>query len=170
MAANVFLLGFLLAGTLSDFKESERLPGDLAASIESIADECDVLDRSKGDPVATELVGRLAVLEGSVTVWIERRGAHADVLAAIRRLNRSLLALEPLVETTFINRLKNEQAAIRRIVLRMHSIRTTSFVRAGYLIAEVTAALVIVALLLTDIGPAGEATFFVGVIAFCSCT
>ena len=33
ISANVFLLGFLLAGTLSDYKESERLPGELAASL-----------------------------------------------------------------------------------------------------------------------------------------
>ena len=39
ISANVFLLGFLLAGTLSDYKESERLPGELAASLETISDE-----------------------------------------------------------------------------------------------------------------------------------
>jgi hypothetical protein len=27
VAANVFLMGFLLSGVLSDYKESERLPG-----------------------------------------------------------------------------------------------------------------------------------------------
>ena len=39
VAANVFLMGFLLSGVLADYKESERLPGELAASIETIADE-----------------------------------------------------------------------------------------------------------------------------------
>jgi hypothetical protein len=29
VAATVFLFGFLLAGTLADYKESERLPGEL---------------------------------------------------------------------------------------------------------------------------------------------
>ena len=40
VAGNVFLLGFLLAGVLADYKESEKLPGELAASVETIADEC----------------------------------------------------------------------------------------------------------------------------------
>jgi hypothetical protein len=39
VAANVFLLGFLMAGVLTDFKESEKLPGELSVSLESIADE-----------------------------------------------------------------------------------------------------------------------------------
>jgi len=40
VTANIFLLGFLIAGVLSDYKESEKFPGDLASSIETIVDEC----------------------------------------------------------------------------------------------------------------------------------
>ena len=39
VAGNIFLLGFLLSGVLSDFKEAEKLPVELTASLESIADE-----------------------------------------------------------------------------------------------------------------------------------
>src|SRR5688500_20235210 len=48
VAATVFLIGFLLAGTLADFKESERLPGELAGRTETIADECQILYREIG--------------------------------------------------------------------------------------------------------------------------
>ena len=40
ITANVFILGFLLTGVLSDYKESERLPGELSISMGAIADEC----------------------------------------------------------------------------------------------------------------------------------
>ena len=33
VTANVFLMSFLLSGVLSDYKESERLPGELATSL-----------------------------------------------------------------------------------------------------------------------------------------
>jgi hypothetical protein len=39
VAANVFLMGFLLSGVLNDYKESERFPGELVTSIESIVEE-----------------------------------------------------------------------------------------------------------------------------------
>ncbi len=40
ITATVFILGFLLSGVLSDYKESEKLPGELAVSMGVIADEC----------------------------------------------------------------------------------------------------------------------------------
>jgi hypothetical protein len=40
----VFIIGFLLSGTAADFKEAERLPGELSASLASIADECLIID------------------------------------------------------------------------------------------------------------------------------
>ena len=39
VAANIFLMGFLLSGVLSDYKESERLPGELGACLENLAQE-----------------------------------------------------------------------------------------------------------------------------------
>jgi len=38
IAAEVFIVGFMLAGTTGDFKEAECLPGELAASLEIVAD------------------------------------------------------------------------------------------------------------------------------------
>jgi len=36
LTACVFLIGFLLAGTMADYKESERLPAEIAATLETI--------------------------------------------------------------------------------------------------------------------------------------
>lgn len=72
----------------------------------------------------------------------------------------------PLSEIAFIARLKNEQRVVTGMVLRMDSIRLTSFVSAGYLIARVATWLVLIALMLTDAGPIGQELFFVTVIAF----
>ena len=43
LAATVFLLGFLISGVLSDYKESEKLPGELAVALESMADQIAVI-------------------------------------------------------------------------------------------------------------------------------
>lgn len=40
ISANLFLLSFNISGVLNNYKEGEKLPGKLAASIEAIADEC----------------------------------------------------------------------------------------------------------------------------------
>jgi hypothetical protein len=36
VASTVFLLGFLLNGVLGDFKESEKLPGEMATNLETL--------------------------------------------------------------------------------------------------------------------------------------
>ena len=47
ISANIFLIGFLISGVLVDYKESEKLPGDLAASMETMADEGLIIYKNK---------------------------------------------------------------------------------------------------------------------------
>lgn len=166
VAATVFLLGFLLAGTLADYKESEKLPGDLAASLETIADECLILHSDKHAEPARECLGQLRDLVGAVLSWFYRSESTAAVLDRISGLNRFFLAFEPLTQPNFIVRLKQEQSAVRRMVIRIKTIRDTSFVGAGYAIAELATFLLVVGLLLAEIGPDLEEVFLVSSITF----
>jgi hypothetical protein len=164
VAATVFLLGFLLAGTMSDYKESERLPGDIASSLETIADECLIAYESPGTPAAAEALGTLREIAVAVDAWLHHRRGLDDVLALIRSLNGPFLALTPLLQPGFVTRLKTEQGNVRRMVLRIDTIRDTSFVAAGYTITEITGLLLVVALVLSDLGRLPEAVFFTGMI------
>lgn len=164
VAATVFLLGFLLAGTVADYKESERLPGDLAASLETIADECLIAHADSGSPAAAECVAVVRDLASGIVGWVHHRSELDDVLGLVRALNAPFLALGPATQPGYLTRLKTEQAAIRRMVLRIETIRSTSFVAAGYTITEMTGALLLVGLMLSDLGRLPEALFFTGMI------
>jgi hypothetical protein len=166
VAATIFLLAFLLAGTLTDYKESERLPGDLASSLDSIADECEILYADKEAPAARECLAHLSDLVSTMLAWLNRRAAAGDVLDRIRGLNVFFLRFEPLTQPNFIVRLKQEQATIRRMVVRIETIRETSFIGAGYAIAYTASAALIAGLLITNIGSVGESLFFVAFISF----
>ena len=166
VAANVFLMGFLLTGVLSDYKESEKLPGELAASIESIAEEALTIYKNKNASSAKECLTSLFQLTTSVKDWFYKQERSKDVMDKISGLSGFFFAFEPLTQATFIARLKQEQANIRRIMIRIHAVRETSFVSSGYLIAEVTTILLCVGLILSKIDPFHEALFFVGVITF----
>lgn len=161
IAADVFLLGFLLSGTLSDFKESERLVGDLAAGVESITDECVGLGQGAGADPARRCVLHLRALVADLIGWLEQR-APAD--AAIERLGvlyDQLDELEPFTQAPFLARVKQEHASIRRNLTRIRTLADTSFVIAGYAIAEISTGLVIVALLLVELDPFAQEFFFV---------
>src|SRR3954447_25130432 len=165
VAANVFLLGFLLAGTLADYKEAERLPGELASSLETICDEALLVHQEKGVPEAAACIELCADVATHIRRCIMREAGFKEVLKAIRAFNPIFLVFTPLIQPGYTTRLKVEQANIRRIVIRIETIRSTTFVNAGYAIAELTGILLIAGLLLTEVADKTvESLFFVGVI------
>ncbi|MBP7240020.1 MAG: hypothetical protein KBA14_07325, partial [Saprospiraceae bacterium] len=38
ITGGIFLIGFMLAGTLADYKESEKIPAEMAGTLEAIED------------------------------------------------------------------------------------------------------------------------------------
>lgn len=166
VAANVFLIGFLLAGTLADYKESEKLPGELAGRTEAIADECQILYLDKQADAARRCLAHLVSLAASMRAWLRSGGSVTAVLERIEGLNRYYLEFQPLTQPNFIVRLKQEQTALRLMVIRINTIKETSFVGAGYLIAELTSILLVASLLIADIAPLGAELFLLATISF----
>jgi hypothetical protein len=166
VAANVFVMGFLLSGVLADYKESERLPGELAASIETIAEEMVAIHRTSNAPTALQCVVDLRGLASDILDWLHKKHRTHDLLDDLNRIGDYFVAVEKFTQANFIVRLKQEQSAIRRVLIRIHSVRETSFVASGYLAAHVTTALVGLGLVLVKIDPFYESLFFVGVIGF----
>ncbi|MDX1885094.1 hypothetical protein [Mycolicibacterium sp. 120270] len=166
IAAEVFIIGFILNGTAADFKEAERIPGELSASLESIADECLIMDAELDLPEARQCLSVLAEIAGSVRMWLLHDTDVDDVLADLRRLNPLFIVFAPKIQAGFTTRLKSEQANIRKLVIRMDTMRRTSYVSAGYLIAEVTALMILILLIVTDLGPIAPTILVVGVITY----
>ena len=166
VAATVFLIGFLLAGTLTDYKESERLPSELAGRTETIGDECQILYRDTGAEVARECLGHLGRLADDLRAWLRGTGTAEQPLEGIERLNGYFLEFQPLTQPNFIVRLKQEQSTLRLLVLRINTIKETSFVGAAYLIAQISSFLLVTSLLIADIAPLGAELFLLGTITF----
>jgi hypothetical protein len=166
VAGNIFLIGFLLSGTLADYKESERIPGELAARAETIADECEILFRDTGAPAARACLEHVGTFAQSFHAWLRGAQTVDGPLDAIEGFNNHFLAFQPLTQPNFIVRLKQEQALLRLLVLRVNTIRETSFVGAGYVIAWIASFLLVVALVLADFATLGAELFLVCAISF----
>jgi predicted membrane chloride channel (bestrophin family) len=166
IAANVFLMGFLLSGVLSDYKESERLPGELACSLEAIADEVRIIHKTKQSPAASRCLEHMLDLTLSIKEWFHKRHRTREVMARLNGLDDFFVAFESLIQANFIVRLKQEQGNVRRVLVRIHTIRETSFISSGYMVAQITTLLLVGGLILSKIDPFYESLFFVGVITF----
>src|SRR6476620_3371438 len=84
IAAEVFIVGFILSGTSADLKEAERLPGEVAGSLDSIADECLIMDSELKLPQHPQCVLLLADIGVSIHQLLLRGEGFDDVLDLLR--------------------------------------------------------------------------------------
>jgi len=166
ISANIFLIGFLISGTLSDYKESEKLPGDIANAIQSMGDEAFIILKNKNSKEAKEYIHFLMKLSDELVNWFHKKTKTEEIYNMIFQLNEYHLKFEPQTQANFIVRMKNEQTNLRRIVTRIHTIRETSFLGAGYAIAEIITGIIIFGLVFLKLDPFHEKMYFVSFVSF----
>jgi hypothetical protein len=166
IAANVFLMGFLLSGVLSDYKESERLPGELSACLENMATEVVGIGITKPEADIRPSLGRISQLASDIHDYFYKKVEIADLLEGVNDLTVQFENLQSSTQGTFIARLKQEQSNLRRTLIRINIIRETSFVSTGYLLADMITFLLCLGLVLTFVDPFYESLFFAGIIAY----
>src|SRR5664279_1468028 len=94
IAANVFLMGFLLSGVLSDYKESERLPGELSACLENMAQEVVGIGISKPEANVGPCLTRLSQLTNDIHGYFYKKVAIADLLEGVNSMTPQLETLQ----------------------------------------------------------------------------
>jgi predicted membrane chloride channel (bestrophin family) len=166
VSANVFLIGFLISGVLTDYKESEKIPGDMAASLEALADEGLIIYANKKSMEAKNYLGKLSALADALVAWFYKKEKTEDLSAKLLCLNDDFLAFETQTQANFIVRLKQEQNALRKMINRIHAIRETSFLGTGYAIVEIITSILVVGLIFLKMEPFYESIFFVFFVSF----
>jgi hypothetical protein len=166
ISANVFLIGFMMSGLLMDYKESEKIPGELACSAETIADECFIVHMSKRSEAAQKGIQHTKELLDSIIDWFYKRVRTTQLMDKISGYNAIFQKLESETQPTFLNRLKQEQHVIRRLITRAHTIRETNFVVAGYAIVQAATFLLILGMIFIRMEPYYESLFFVSFVSF----
>ena len=159
-------MGFILNGVLSDYKESERMPGELAVSMESIAEDCVLLWRHKQAAPARDCLQYMLELATALKGWFLKKERTQNLMDKVYGLGDFFMALEPFTQANFIVRLKQEQNAISRIVTRIHTIRETAFVASGQTMAKIATVFVLIGLLTLKVSPWYESVFLVGMVAW----
>jgi hypothetical protein len=158
----IFTIAIIFTGTFTDFKESEKVGGDLAAALKALYNDSRVL------PLPDETPGR--VFRAHV------RDLHRVLSAGLREnhfdlkdINREMNVLNNDIRTlAFLNvappliaKLRNELGIIDKMCNRIEVIIRTDFIPAAYALAEVATGGVIILLLFIKMDPLLE-----GVIVF----
>lgn len=169
VTANVFLLGFLISGVLPDYKEAEKLPSEISASLDTIIDESRVVHRQYGLVEARKAIAHTEAVADLLVKWFHKEARTGEVLAMLTGYTDLFFALGPTVQANYISRLNNEVANIRRMVLRVRSIREVPFASPAYAIAECFTFIVILSLLVAETGHYASSALITGGITFVLC-
>src|SRR5207244_5365687 len=93
LTGGVFLIGFMLSGTLTDYKEAEKIPAELACTLETIEEA--FMQAAVGKPLDLG-ASRKTLLEAGEAVWswLHRKVQQDEVYTALARLGERILDLE----------------------------------------------------------------------------
>lgn len=143
LTAGTFLTGFMLAGTMSDYKEAEKLPAELACVLESIEEM--FVHASRGRDDLDLRAQRKVVLETGRDVWdwMHRVRSQPEMYASLERLTACIADLELHGAGPHASRALREVHNLRRAVTRIGVISRTSFIAPGYALLEVLTAVIL---------------------------
>lgn len=167
VAGTIFLIGFLVSGVLSDYKESEKMPSDLSSSLRSLFDDTYTIFKGKNSETAHQFMEFQKLFVYSLSEWFFKKERTKSILKKISRMNDFLVDLEKEgVQANFIIKMKNEQNTIRKMILRIDTIRDTEFVGSAYAIVEVMGVLIAFGLFIIKIEPFYASLFFTLLVTF----
>jgi hypothetical protein len=148
IGAVIFTLAIIFTGTLVDYKESEKIPSDLATSIRSLSHDFDVVPGVDKGIIRQGKNDVVSLLDMICENFRSNNWETGKVHGGIRKVNTDIHTLAGLnVAPPLLVKMRNELTAIDRISNRIATIAGTSFIPTAYAISEVAIGAVIVVLL-----------------------
>ena len=167
VAGTIFLIGFLISGVLTDYKESEKLPSELAAVLRNLYDDTLTIHKGKDSVAAKEFIVFQRDFFCSLKDWFYKKAKIKVVLDKLSSMNDYFIALDKEgIQANYIIKMKNEQNNIRKMIMRIDTIRDTEFVGSAYAIVEAMGFLTLFGLLIIKIEPFYASLFLTLLITF----
>jgi len=167
VAGTIFLIGFLISGVLSDYKESEKMPSELAASMRTLFDDTFTIYKGKNSYKASEFIKFQKSFINSLLDWFYKKERTKFILDKISLMNEFFIEFEKEgIQANYIIKMKNEQNSLRKMILRIDTIRDTAFVGSAYAIVEAMGFLTAFGLIIIKIEPFYASLFLTLLITF----
>lgn len=163
----IFTIAIIFTGVLSDYKESEKIPGELSASINSLYKDSEIAalnDAEIGKSITTNVKELVSVISSNFrsNVWRLR-----EISVVTDKIDEDITRLaQKDVPAPYIVKLRTDLGNIDRIANRVETIMKTSFIPLAYLIAEIAVGMAIFVLLLSKIEPYYEGLVLFGTVSF----
>ncbi len=118
VAGTIFLIGFLITGVLSDYKESEKIPSELTVSLKSLLDDTYTIYKGKNSATAHQFLEFQKSFTNSLMDWFYRKERTKSMLDKISSMNDFFVELDKEgIQPAYIIKMKNEQNNIRKMII-----------------------------------------------------
>ncbi len=172
-----FVMGLMLGGTLTDYKESERIPGEAAGHLEAIQDWLLLALRAPRTPSAPRgaepldgaaLLRSLHEVAGTIRDWLGSKGKDSKaIFPALRRLNEGAYRLAELgADKEAVKGIQENTNALRRQLTRAYYISRTHFLVPASVLLRGMLVPVLLFLLITRFKTPAAAVLVSGSLAF----
>jgi len=167
VAGTIFLIGFLISGVLSDYKESEKIPSEISACIKTLFDDAYTIYKIKNIDAAYQFIEFQKTYLCSLLDWFYKKERTKSILNQISMMNEFFIEFDKEgVQAGYIIKMKNDQNNLRKMILRIDTIRDTNFIGSAYAIVEVMGFLLGIGLLVMKIEPFYASLFFTLIVTF----
>ena len=143
LTAGVFLTGFLLAGTMADYKEAEKLPAEISCTLETIEDIFVLAATDRPALNLGELRRELLELTDAIKNWLLRSCSTPEVYASMTRLSTVFQQLEHAGAGPYASRAVPQLLMVRRSISRIDVIVRTGFLPPAYALLEALIVMII---------------------------
>jgi hypothetical protein len=146
LTGGIFLIGFMLAGTMSDYKESEKIPGEMVSSLETIEEALCHISVTKQNIQPSEARALVMQLTTIIDEWLYKKHETTKVYEVISQVSAKAQTLDGAALGI---RVQNELHNIRKMITRIDVIARTSFIQSGYALMDTIVALVLALLMIS---------------------
>ena len=167
VAGVIFTIAIIFSGVLSDYKESEKIPGELAASIKSLYRDTGVLLKID-EPLARHIREHIIeLIDTLMDNFKNNRWKLGEINPVTNKIDSDInTAYDKGLPPPMVVKMRNELAAIDRLIYRVEIIMETSFIPAAYHISVIAISAVLLTLLFTKMDPYYEGILLFGSVAF----
>lgn len=150
LTGGVFLIGLMLSGTLQDYKESEKIPAEIACSIETIEETVTWVAVNRPAVAERAMKKLIADMTAVILAWLYRTRTQEECYASIERLNDLVRDFDKINAGLPANRMMNEIHALRKIITRIGVISRTGFLASGYALLDILVASILALLIASN--------------------
>lgn len=150
----IFTMAILLTGVMTDFKESEKIPGELAASIKALHKDFELLAFAAKEETGSAILHLNSLIRVMINQFETNRWKQTEIGEVIEKIDEDVrLMAAKNMPPPYVIKMRNELNNIEKISNRIDTIEETNFLPSAYALSQAAVLFVFLILLFSVVDP-----------------